>query len=68
MEATFTSGNQMTKDELIGEYVTRIVDGMDMDTLVSYAHNCMTSYMELLSEEDLRAEIADFYPDLLEEV
>jgi hypothetical protein len=68
MEATFTSGNQMTKDELIGEYVTRIVDGMDMDTLVTYAHNCMAISMETLTDEELRAEIADFYPDLLEEV
>ena len=67
MEATFTSGNQMTKDELIGEYVTRIVDGMDMDTLVSYAHECLTRAWADCSEEDLRAEIADFYPDLLEE-
>jgi hypothetical protein len=57
----------MTKDELIGEYVTRIVDGMDMDTLVSYAHDCLTSALVALSDEDLRAEIADFYPDLLEE-
>jgi hypothetical protein len=67
-EATSTSGNQMTKDELIGEYVTRIVDGMDMDTLVSYAYSCMAIALEQFSDEDLRAEIADFYPDLLEEV
>lgn len=67
-EATFTSGNQMSKDELIGEYVTRVVDGMDTDTLAVYAHNCMTIYMETLTEEELRAEIAEFYPDLLEEV
>jgi hypothetical protein len=58
----------MTNDELIGEYVTRIVDGMDMDTLVSYAHDCLAGALEKLSDEDLRAEIADFYPDLLEEV
>jgi len=68
MEATFTSGNHMTKDELIGEYVTRIVEDMDMDTLVSYAHDCLTSALVTLSDEDLRTEIADFYPDLLEEV
>ena len=67
MEATFTSGNHMTKDELIGEYVTRIVEDMDMDTLVSYAHECLTRAREDRSEEDLRAEIAEFYPDLLEE-
>jgi hypothetical protein len=58
----------MTRDELISEYVTRIVDGMDMDTLVTYAHDCLASVLETYSEEDLRAEIADFYPDLLEEV
>jgi len=66
MAATCT-GNHMTKDELIREYVTRIVEDMDMDTLISYAHECLTRAREDRSEEDLRAEIAEFYPDLLEE-
>jgi hypothetical protein len=58
----------MTKDELIGEYATRIVEGMDMDTLVAYAIDQLIDGLHTMSEENLRAEIADFYPDLLEEV
>ena len=58
----------MTKDELLDKFVTRTVDGMDTNTLVMYAHNMMTITMATLTDEELRAEIADFYPDLLEEV
>lgn len=58
----------MTKDELIGEYATRIVEGMDMDTLVAYATEQLIDALSTMSDEDLREEIADFYPDLLEEV
>jgi hypothetical protein len=58
----------MTKDELIGEYATRIVEGMDMDTLVAYAIDQLIDGLHTMSDEDLREEIADFYPDLLEEV
>jgi NAD/NADP transhydrogenase alpha subunit len=57
----------MTKDELIGEYATRIVEGMDMDTLVAYATDQLLDALSTMSDEDLREEIADFYPDLLEE-
>jgi len=66
MAATCT-GNQMTKDDLIREYAYRIVDGMDVDTLVSWAIDTLAERLEDLPDEDLRNEIADFYPDLLEE-
>jgi hypothetical protein len=57
----------MTKDELIGEYATRIVDGMDTNTLVAYAIEQLIDGLSRMSEEDLREEIADSDPDLLEE-
>jgi len=66
MAATCT-GNHMTKDDLIREYAYRIVDGMDVDTLVSWAIDTLAERLEDLPDEDLRNEIADFYPDLLEE-
>lgn len=57
----------MTKDELISEYAQRVVEDMDMDTLVAYALDQLIDGLATMSEEDLREEIADFYPDLLEE-
>lgn len=57
----------MTKDELISEYAQRVVGDMDMDTLVAYALDQLIDGLATMSEEDLREEVADFYPDLLEE-
>ena len=57
----------MTKDELIGNYAQRVVEDMDMDTLVAYALDQLIDGLATMSDEDLREEIADFYPDLLEE-
>ena len=60
--------NREIRDELIGEYVGRIVGGMDMDTIIAHAHDNLAEALDKLSDEDLRAEIADICPDLLEEV
>jgi hypothetical protein len=57
----------LNRDDLIREYAYRIVDGMDMDTLVSWAIDTLAERLEDLPDEDLRNEIADYYPDLLEE-
>lgn len=58
----------MTKDELLDEFVDRTLDAMDTPELESYARNMMTIAMKTLADEELRAKIAEFYPDLLEEV
>ena len=60
----------MTKDELLDEFVDRMLDGkyLGPPELESYARNMMTIAMKTLTDEELRVEIADFYPDLLEEV
>ena len=57
----------LNRDDLIREYAYRIVDGMDVDTLVTWAIDTLAERLEDLPDEDLRTEIADFYPDLLEE-
>ena len=54
------------REDLIGEYADRVVDGMDMDSLVVYALDKMMEDLRTYSDEDLRDEIAEFYPDLLE--
>ena len=54
------------REDLIGEYAGRVVDGMDMDSLVVYALDKMMEDLRTYSDEDLHDEIAAFYPDLLE--
>lgn len=55
------------RDEVLDEFVERIVDGMDLGTLMTYAIDKMRESYDEVSDEDLTKEIADFYPDLLEE-
>lgn len=53
--------------ELQSEFVYRIVEGMDMDTLVQYAQDMLNKEFDAYSNEELVNEVRDFYPDLLED-
>lgn len=57
-----------TQEQLVSEFAWRVVEGMDMQTLEMYAMEKIVADYSTLSEEDLHAEIAEFYPDLLEDV
>lgn len=59
--------NMKNRDEVLNEFVERIVDGMDMEAIVSYAIDKMRESYDDVSDEDLAKEIADYYPDLLED-
>jgi hypothetical protein len=56
----------LNREELIAQYAERIVEGMDTDTLVMYAIDQLMDGLRTYSDNDLAAEIEDFYPDLLE--
>jgi hypothetical protein len=56
----------LNREDLIAEYAERIVEGMDVDTLVMYAIDQLMDGLRTYTDEDLAAEIEDFYPDLLE--
>ena len=57
----------MNKATLIKEYVTRTIEGMDIETM----EECLTYYMtkECNSDsyENLVEEVKEFYPEILEE-
>ena len=52
---------------LVDAYVDRIVDSMDMDTLVNYARANIYDSLEDYGDADLVEEISSHYPDLLED-
>mgnify|MGYP003345965215 CR=1 FL=1 len=56
------------KDELVSDYCSRIVDDMDIDTLVQLAYDLLVAEKSDYEEAELLAEIEEYYPDLLEEV
>ena len=54
--------------ELASRMAERMVESMDMDTLVTYAIDCLLkSYQEEYTMDQLVGEVKDYYPDLLEE-
>jgi hypothetical protein len=56
----------LNREDLIAQYAERIAEGMDTDTLVMYAIDQLMDGLRTMTDEDLTAEIEDFYPDLLE--
>jgi len=56
----------LNREELIAQFAESIVEGMDMDTLANYAIERLMDSLRTYTDEDLTAEIEDFYPELLE--
>jgi hypothetical protein len=56
----------LNREDLIAQYAERIVEGMDIETLVIYAIDQLMDGLRTYTDDDLAAEIEDFYPDLLE--
>ena len=59
--------NNLNRDSLIQEYAQLIVEGMDMDTLVSFAYDTLVSNLESYTDTDLINEVKEYNPELLEE-
>ena len=56
----------LNREDLINEYVERMVDGMDFTTLAVIAFEKLRDDLRTYTDEQLRTEIMDYYPDLLE--
>jgi hypothetical protein len=56
----------LNREDLISQYAERLVEGMDIETLVMYAIDEMMDNLRTYADADLIKEIEDFYPDLLE--
>jgi hypothetical protein len=59
--------NNLNRDSLIQDYAQLIVEGMDMDTLVSFAYDTLVSNLESYTDTDLINEVKEYNPELLEE-
>jgi hypothetical protein len=55
------------REQLIEDYASLIVEGMDMDTLVSFAYDTLVSNLESYDDAELIKEIKEYNPELLEE-
>ena len=55
------------RDVIMDSYVSRILDDMDYDTLYTFAYDMLKDGKSGLSNDQLTNQIADYYPDILEE-
>jgi hypothetical protein len=58
----------LDRDSLIADYASLIIEGMDMDTLVSFAYDTLVGNLESYDDADLIKEITEYNPELLEDV
>ena len=56
------------RDELISQYVELVVDGMDLDSLVQYAHEQIANYVDSLSDIELKEEVGNYDEELFDEL
>ena len=56
------------RDELISQYCDLVVDGMDMDSLLQYARDGITEYIEKLSDIELKEEVGNYDEELYDEL
>ena len=56
------------KDELINHYCEIVVDSMDMKSLMIYAIEQMSNYMDLLSLSDIKEDIDNYDSELFDEL
>ena len=62
---TTITTNISPKDELIDAYVTRVIDGLDLDDCLTILHDYMTKSYEDYSLEEVKEEVTEYYPELL---
>lgn len=55
------------RDVIMDSYVSRILDDMEYDTLYTFAYDMLKDGKSGLSNDQLTNQIADYYPDILEE-
>ena len=58
----------LQRDELISQYCELVVDSMDLDSLIQYAHEQMVNYADSLSDIELKEEIDNHDDELYDEL
>ena len=58
--------NAVERDTLIQSYIERVIDNMNTKDLVRVVWEQLEENLSLYSDEELRAEIEEYNPELLE--
>lgn len=54
------------REEIINEYASQLIDGMDWDCLYAFAYEKIVESKELMDNVALENEILDYCPNILE--
>ena len=56
----------MDRETLMESYIEEIIDGMDHKSMYHYVHDNLMDHLKEYTDEELKTEIKDYYPHLLE--
>jgi hypothetical protein len=56
----------MNREELTQAYIDRVIDNMSTKDLVRVVWEQLEENLALYSDEELKSEVEDYYPELLE--
>ena len=59
--------NIMNRTELQESYIQQVVESMDYKTMERFVYDALQDNLQGYSDEDLIAEVEEYYPELLEE-
>ena len=64
--SNFIDSKFMDKDQLINDYVQEVIDGMDLKDCLAVLHDYMTTSYSEYTLEEVKEEVKEYYPHLLE--
>ena len=68
MQSKMIKVSDENRTVIFGRYVSRVLDDMEYDTLYTFAYDMLEDGKRGLTNEQLTDQIADYYPDLLEDI
>ena len=57
----------MDKNQLINDYVQELIDGMDLNDCLAILYDIMTDSYKYYTIEEIKEEVNEYYPHLLNE-
>ena len=62
-----TSNKSINRDQLQEAYIESIIDGMDHKDLWQFVYDTIEKNLETYSDEEIKKEVEEYYPHLLED-
>ena len=57
----------MNREQLQDAYINEIIDGMDNKDMMALLFDMLDKEMDIYTDEELKEEVKNYYPHLLEE-